>query len=664
MSLRLCLFFFCLFGVLSAGGQVSYSLGEEAAYASRMEREAAGIADDSAKANAYFKLSLLCRRMNDTARSKRYLQEGMVLGNPYPMLKAAAVYYKTMAEYVPGDIGTLERNLMKSDSALRSFTDTEAYKLRGILWNNYAILQQMKGDDAGALDAFTNKAAGHARQSGDFMVLGKTYKGISIIFMNANQRDKAAGYLRQALASIRKSPLDNPLNLTELIETYIVAGENYVHLEQYDSARTMIDTARKMLVPYPSSNLYMIFYFSEGFYFDKTRRYEQAVRSFDAGIARSAAKSGSPYSLNRLRYAKYKSLKNQEHYKSAVAELKALVASPYVFTVDKKLYYQELYATYSKLGDTKEALGWAERYIVLSDSLYAQKFQKDIIELESKYKHAEDARKIAALQLEKDRSVMTSRNNRLLNWLLGIISLFLFATAVFAVILYRQRVSRYRQRLLDAEREQQIELARALMQGEEQERKRLAIDLHDGLGGQLAGIKINLSRMATNASPSGTDLHRVIDQLDASSNELRRIARNMMPESLLLLGLEPALKDMCDSMSTDATRVVFQSFGIDPALHKEMQMNVYRIVQELLANAIRHAAATEVLVQCSQNESRFFITIEDNGKGFSRSEATRKPGIGLSNVQSRVEYLKGKVDISSAAGEGTTINIEFDVTIR
>jgi two-component system NarL family sensor kinase len=149
-----------------------------------------------------------------------------------------------------------------------------------------------------------------------------------------------------------------------------------------------------------------------------------------------------------------------------------------------------------------------------------------------------------------------------------------------------------------------------------------------------------------------------------SANELRRIARNMMPESLLLLGLEPALKDMCDSLSTDETQVVFQAFGINTAMHQEIQVNIYRIVQELLTNAFRHAHASEILVQCSQNSSRFFITMEDNGKGFDATASDARPGIGLSNARSRVEYLNGKLDISSVIGEGTTINIEFDVTTR
>ena len=112
------------------------------------------------------------------------------------------------------------------------------------------------------------------------------------------------------------------------------------------------------------------------------------------------------------------------------------------------------------------------------------------------------------------------------------------------------------------------------------------------------------------------DLNKVIDQLDNSVNELRRIARNMMPESLVSLGLEAALTDVCASFTSDTTHVNFQAFAISPAIAKDTQLTIYRIVQELLTNAIRHAHASQIVVQCSQNGTAFFITVEDNGMGF------------------------------------------------
>ncbi|MDJ1472782.1 tetratricopeptide repeat-containing sensor histidine kinase [Xanthocytophaga flava] len=647
--------------------QVVYSLGDEKAYISQLEQQTQQAQSDSMRAAAYFRLSLFYRRINDLQKANDAYQKGARLGQKYPFLKAASSYYQTISQFATTDIFTLEKNIRKADSLLQPFKNAEAYKLRGVLWHTYGIIQQIKGDEKGAMDAFVNKAVPYSQQSGDGIVLGKAYKGIGIIFMNLDQRDKAASYLQQSIQSEEKAFSDNPLREVELVETYITAGENYVYLKQYKAAKEVLDKAQAILTQHPASNLYLIYYYAEGIYFDHLNQHQRAIDSFDKGITLSKYLS-AVHALNRLFHAKYKALSNQKEYKKAVLVLNELIENPALLIQDRKLYYKEMYTTYAQLNDTQKAYQWAKQYIILSDSLYETKFQKDIVELETKYKNAENEKKIAVLQAAKEKSALESKNQRLLTGLLGASSLVLLSTALFALVLYRnsrklsqQKELNYQQQLKETKQTQQIQLTQALMQGEEKERKRLATDLHDGLGGMLAGIKINLSRIAGNDGRSGSELDKILNQLDVSTNELRRIARNMMPESLLQLGLESALRDMCDSMTTDKTQISFEAFDIDTKLPKETQVNIYRIVQELLTNSIKHANASEIIVQCSQNESIFFITLEDNGQGFDPVAKGQKSGIGLTNIQNRVEYLKGKLDISSALSEGTTINIEFDV---
>ncbi len=112
---------------------------------------------------------------------------------------------------------------------------------------------------------------------------------------------------------------------------------------------------------------------------------------------------------------------------------------------------------------------------------------------------------------------------------------------------------------------------------------------------------------------------------------------------------------------TESVRIDYQAFGIEKTMPQQTQVTIYRIVQELLSNAIRHAHASGILLQCSQNESVFLVTLEDNGKGFDTRAAALAKGIGLMNVKSRVDYLQGKMDIASVINEGTTINIELHV---
>lgn len=266
--------------------------------------------------------------------------------------------------------------------------------------------------------------------------------------------------------------------------------------------------------------------------------------------------------------------------------------------------------------------------------------------------------------------VLFQNQNSLINWLLGAVSLFLFFVAVFSYLYHRsnrkllaQQELSYQQHLNEMAQQQQLQYSQAMLEGEAQERRRLARDLHDGLGGMLAGARINLSGQLDDlpAESIKVNLQKIIGQLDNSITELRRIAHNLMPENLLNFGLKTALKDLCETLMTSGTRIDFLAIDIDGPIPGQTQVNIYRIVQEMLANAIRHAEATHILLQCSKHDHLFFITQEDNGKGFELNSRPAETGTGLDNIRNRVGFLKGKIEIESATNEGTTINIELNV---
>lgn len=202
-----------------------------------------------------------------------------------------------------------------------------------------------------------------------------------------------------------------------------------------------------------------------------------------------------------------------------------------------------------------------------------------------------------------------------------------------------------------------------MLDGEEKERERIAKELHDGLGGMLAGVKINFSGWGskTLSSEQREDFDKILHQLDKSVGELRGVARNLMPESLLKFGLETALKDLSEFYMNDDLEIDLQTYTINAAIPLSMQLHIYRIVQELLSNAIKHSKATNILLQCSQNKKNFFITVEDNGVGFNPEDLRHKKGMGIHNVKNRVDYLKGKFDMNSQQGEGATVNIELKI---
>lgn len=662
------LFFFI---VPICNAQLVYSLDDDAGHVARMEKEAAAATTDSAKAYAYLKLSSYCRLIGDTNKIRDYLNKGIALSKPGSFTEAASWFYKAQTLYAGRNIPVIESLLLKGDSALQRFTHVEAYKVRTLIMHAYGTWQQMKGIEKDAMDVFLNKALPLAKQSGDAFLIGNVEKAVATVFMNANKRDDAAAYLKQAIDHIERSDVNNPVRIESLVEVNVYAAENYVYNHQLDSAKPHLDKASRILAPNPNSNLYLTYYYAEGIWFDRNKRYTEAVNSFNKAIELGKTDPRAAWSVNRLKGALYKSLIGKKEYQRALTVMHELVNSPITFNNDKRIWYKDLAETYAAAGNKSEAYKWAAKYIVISDSLYEEKFENDIIEFEKKYKNAENQKKIELLQAANEKAALRSRNHQLLAGLLGGSSLFLLALAILGWLYYRnsrklviQKELSHQQELKDISQQQQLKLAAALLQGEERERKRLAGDLHDGLGGMLAGVKINLSRLspASQEEVFNKDLPVIINQLDRSVNELRRIARNMMPESLLNSGLEIALKEICESFTSPALTVDFQAYNIEKNITQDMQVTIFRIVQELLTNAVRHAGATSILVQCSQNENTFYVTVEDNGKGFNADQINVTKGIGLTNVKNRVDYLKGTLDIESAPGTGTTINIEFHVS--
>lgn len=295
---------------------------------------------------------------------------------------------------------------------------------------------------------------------------------------------------------------------------------------------------------------------------------------------------------------------------------------------------------------------------ILGDSLNGELVQQTTLQLEKKY---ESERKDNQIRLQQ----ASLRQKTTLNYMLigGAVALLLISSLLYLNYRHKQRLQV--QRIQELETEKQLMATEAVLKGEEQERSRLAKDLHDGLGGMLSGIKYSLNTMKGNQimTPENQQaFERSMDMLDSSIKEMRRVAHNMMPEALLKFGLDTALRDFCNDINqSGALTVTYQSFGMD-GVHWEQStaITIYRIVQELLNNTMKHAAARTAIVQVGHTAEGTSITVEDDGKGFDPLILKGARGIGWTNIQSRISYLKGRWDVQSEPGKGTSIHIEIN----
>jgi signal transduction histidine kinase len=332
-----------------------------------------------------------------------------------------------------------------------------------------------------------------------------------------------------------------------------------------------------------------------------------------------------------------------------------------------------IYLTLSDLalteGDIAAYRNYREIQENMLDTLAGRQLVLATQELETRYETEKKEQQIATLERERElQKLRLQRKNSLIGGLIGV-SMLLLLAAFLAVRNLQQRrrlaeqeINIQQQQIIQLKQEQQLNVADAILRGQEDERSRLARDLHDGLGGMLSGVKQSLNSMTGHQILSETAaaaLGQVIHDLDQSIGELRHIARNMMPEALVRFGLKDALRDYCDHLRLNsALDVHYQAYGLDNRLPQQTEVILFRIVQELLNNIVKHADATQVLVQLMETDGRISLAVEDNGKGFNPEQLKKAPGVGWLNIQSRVDYLGGTLDLKSAPGKGVSVSIE------
>lgn len=309
------------------------------------------------------------------------------------------------------------------------------------------------------------------------------------------------------------------------------------------------------------------------------------------------------------------------------------------------------------LHDLAAAQKYMQEANVIADSTTSDRIRKNTIELEKKY---ESERKDVQIRLQQSQI----KQKNALNYILIGSAGALLIISLLGYRNYRHKQTLQQQRINDLETQQQLTATEAVLKGEEQERTRLAKDLHDGLGGMLSGIKYSFNTMKGNLilTPDNTQaFERSMDMLDSSIKEMRRVAHNMMPEALVKYGLDTALKDFCNDINqSGAVKVIYQSVGMEgAAIGQTASITLYRIVQELVNNILKHASATQAVVQLNKLNGQITITVEDDGKGFDTSILQQRKGMGWSNILSRVEFMKGVMDVQSESGKGTSVHIEI-----
>ena len=203
-----------------------------------------------------------------------------------------------------------------------------------------------------------------------------------------------------------------------------------------------------------------------------------------------------------------------------------------------------------------------------------------------------------------------------------------------------------------------------MITGQEAERSRISNDLHDSLGGMLSTLKLKYDTLQLEHGDLSEDdeYHEIMDLIDIACNDVRDISRNLKPNALENLGLTAALKDLVNRYRIRGTLdISINTNNVDGILDQESKLHVYRIIQELLNNAVKHAKASEIDVFVNRAEDELVMMVQDNGKGFDQQGV--KKGLGLGNLESRVKVLKGEMEIDSYIDGGTSVTVHIPLNL-
>jgi two-component system NarL family sensor kinase len=345
-------------------------------------------------------------------------------------------------------------------------------------------------------------------------------------------------------------------------------------------------------------------------------------------------------------------------YKELKEFKKAINCLRFGFDLSTKIGHREnvrdaaeyLSQTYALLHRYDSAFYFYRRFTNLKDSIVNNETKMKIAGIQGQYDVA-----------KKDKQILRQKE---LNYIITGSFIFLL---VLLLLMYRSYRLKQKNKSQQEQNQQQNELFNAIVTTQDQERKRIAQDIHDSLGSLLSAARLKLSSLEESKQQLSPDqlqkYQSSLALLDEASAELRNISHNIMPATLSKLGIVAALQNLIDKLSSkEGIHISFTAHGFEERIEETTEISIYRIILELINNTVKHAMAGKVTIQLIKYPDYINLIMEDNGRGFDYEKVSvEKKGIGLGNILSRVEYLRGTIEFDSSPGNGTTIIIEIPI---
>lgn len=518
-----------------------------------------------------------------------------------------------------------------------------------------------KGDWASAI-SFYLKSIVLKEALGDEKGIAKTHNNIAAIYKQQKRYQESLRYYKKSELYF-KSKQDS----VKLAETWINSAIVTIFLKEPQKALSMLDDALSVLERYDLPKTQLIAESNMAFANYEMRNYKEALHYLTKAEKKATIlnKKYSIVFITNLYGACYFKLKKYpkaiEYYKQSYELSKKME----LFTEQKKALFG-LYETEQSLNNFEQSLKWHEKYTQIKDSLFNTESNTKLVELQEKYEAKQKEQDIYNLNVANKKVALknTIKSNQLRLSLLGTL-LAVLATIIIGLLLYYRNKTqkailihteeKNKEQVNQLIQQQEITTLETVLLTQQQERKKLAKDIHDNLGSYLATLKYQYeaSRLI-GANKSEKKQLKLMAQLIADAYaEVRSISHRMATGEGFEFNLLNAINKITDRIQkTNQFTVQFHDLTKELELPQDTELTLYKIIQELLSNILKHAQATEITIQINEDQEGLTLVVEDNGKGFDTTITNK--GIGLTNISEHVTQLEGQLDINSRIGYGTT----------
>lgn len=335
----------------------------------------------------------------------------------------------------------------------------------------------------------------------------------------------------------------------------------------------------------------------------------------------------------------------------------------------QKSIIQNLELIYVKLEDYKNAYSIMTQYVDISSRILKNQNKKEINELEVQYKTLQKENQIHILENEKSSKESEIERQKTLKTSFLIGFLIILIPVIGLLYMYYQKLQTQsklniaqeevnQQKVATLLKNQELKLIKANIKGQDKERKRISQELHDSIGGSLAGIKLQLS----NTSQNNENYQRIAKQIDETYNQVRDLSHTLIPkkfnENIFTTLIEHYIQNLRKDNQTKITFSPHPKEEIN-VINEVLKVELLKIIQELITNTFKHAKASQITIHLNKFDDSIKLLYEDDGVGFDIQK--HKKGIGLNNVKSRLEALAGTMNIDSFPNRGTVIDIDIPI---